>query len=54
MKDKIISEFNRRHELYMKSLGEIEDPRSKAAIDLIARMRELTSLTNFVNKLPDE
>ena len=54
MKDKIISEFNRRHEFYLKSLGEIADSRSKAAVDLIARMRELTSLTKFVNKLPDE
>lgn len=55
IKDQIISELKRRHDNYREALEKIDNPRDKDAIDLMARMREITSISVFITySLEDE
>lgn len=55
IKDQIISELKRRHDNYREALEKIDNPRDKVAIDLMARMREITSISVFITySLKDE
>ena len=47
----LVSELQRRHDGYKVALEKENDPRSKHAVDLIARIRESSSLITYINSL---
>lgn len=47
----LVSELQRRHDGYKIALEKEKDPRSKHAVDLIARIRECSSLITYINSL---
>ena len=54
LKEQIKKDLEHRHELYKIMLEAYPDPNNKHAIDLIARMREVTSLIKYIDSLTDE
>ena len=52
--DQIKSDLQHRHELYSIQLQMYPDPNDKHTIDLIARMREVTSLMIYIDNLKDD
>lgn len=54
IKDQILTFLKRRHDGYKTALEQEKDPRSKHAIDLIARMREDSQLIEVIDSLPEE
>lgn len=54
IKDQIITLVKQRHHSHKVALEQEKDPRSKHAIDLIARIREDSRLIEVIDSLPDE
>ena len=54
IKDQIITLVKQRHHSHKVSLEQEKNPRSKHAIDLIARIREDSRLIEVIDSLPDE
>lgn len=52
--DQIKSDLQHRYELYSIQLQMYPDPNDKHAIDLIARMREVTSLMIYIDNLKND
>lgn len=53
IKDQIITLVKQRHHSHKVALEQEKDPRSKHAIDLIARIREDSRLIEVIDSLPD-
>ena len=54
IKDQIITLVKQRHHSHKVALEQEKDPRSKHAIDLIARIREDSRLIEVIDSLPEE
>ena len=54
IKDQIVTLLKQRHHSHKVALEQEKDPRSKHAIDLIARIREDSQLIELIDSLPEE
>ena len=54
IKDQIVTLLKQRHHSHKVALEQEKDPRSKHAVDLIARIREDSQLIELIDSLPDE
>ena len=54
IKDQIITLVKQRHHSHKVALDQEKDPRSKHAVDLIARIREDSQLIELIDSLPEE
>ena len=54
IKDQIITLVKQRHHSHKVALEQEKDPRSKHAIDLIARIREDSRLIEVIDSLPED
>lgn len=54
IKDQILNLVKQRHHSHKVALEQEKDPRSKHAIDLIARIREDSRLIEVIESMPEE
>lgn len=54
IKEQILTLVKQRHHSHKVALEQEKDPRSKHAIDLIARIREDSQLIDLIDSLPEE
>lgn len=54
IKDQIVTLLKQRHHSHKVALDQEKDPRSKHAVDLIARIREDSQLIELIDSLPEE
>lgn len=54
IKDQIVTLLKQRHHSHKVALEQEKDPRSKHAVDLIARIREDSRLIEVIDSLPEE
>lgn len=54
IKKQILTLLKQRHHSHKVALEQEKDPRSKHAIDLIARIREDSRLMELIDSLPEE